>query len=68
MIDKVKAIELRMMGYSYSQISKQLDCSEAWCKKNLSDVEKGNIVNIDVETKIKAIQILEAALQQLREM
>ena len=69
MVDKSKAAKLREQGYTYAQIADQLDCSEAWCRKNLVSVDKGIMTQeIDVNTKIKAIKILEEALQQLREM
>jgi len=69
MVDKLKATKLRELGYTYAQIADQLDCSEAWCRKNLVSVDKGIMTQeIDVDTKIKAIKILEEALQQLREM
>lgn len=38
MVDKVKAIELRLQGKTYKEISEELDCSLVWCKKNLKDV------------------------------
>ena len=40
MVDKLKAIKLREMGKSYDEISKKLDCSVAWCKLNLRDIDK----------------------------
>lgn len=39
-VDKVKAEKLRISGKSYSEISKELGCSEVWCKKNLKGVVK----------------------------
>jgi len=69
MVDKLKATKLRELGYTYAQIADQLDCSEAWCRKNLVSVCKGELViEAEVTTKLKAIKILEDALQQLREM
>lgn len=39
MVDKVKAQELRLAGMTYKQIATELDCSEAWCKKNFKDTK-----------------------------
>lgn len=69
MVNKQEAIRLREQGMSYPKIAAQLGCSEIWCKKELSWVTKGNAgAAAYVDYKIKAIKILEGALQQLREM
>lgn len=39
-VDRVRAEELRLSGKSYIEISKELGCSEIWCKKNLKGVVK----------------------------
>lgn len=69
MVDKVEAINLRTQGLSYSEIAQQLGCSEAWCKINLKGVEKGVREHTDATaTRLKAISILEKALQDIREI
>lgn len=40
MVDKLKAKELRELGKTYGEISKELGCSVAWCKLNLKGVTK----------------------------
>lgn len=40
MIDRTKAKELRELGMTYDEISKELGCSVAWCKLNLKGVTK----------------------------
>jgi hypothetical protein len=40
MVDKEKAVKLRLQGLSYKEISEHLGCSEAWCKVNLKCVVK----------------------------
>jgi len=40
MIDRTKAKELRELGKTYDEISKELGCSVAWCKLNLKGVTK----------------------------
>lgn len=42
-LDKSRAIELRKLGHSYQEIADELRCSLAWCKKNLSNTEKGQL-------------------------
>ena len=69
MVNKQEAIRMREQGMSYAKIAAQLGCSEIWCKKELSWVTKGSAkVESSVDFKIKAIKLLEDALQQLREM
>ena len=41
MIDKPKAIQLRMDGLTYVRIAQILSCSVAWCKKNLKGIRPG---------------------------
>ncbi len=53
MIDKVKAQELRLAGMTYKQIATELDCSEAWCKKNLKDCEHNKPVDSQLQEVIK---------------
>lgn len=67
MVDKVEAINLRTQGLQYSEIAQQLGCSEAWCKINLKGVEKGVREQTDgTAERLRAIGILEKALQELR--
>lgn len=67
MVDRVKAIVLREQGFQYSEIAKQLGCSETWCKKNLKDVIKGENLETDGKAeRLRAIDILEEALMKLR--
>lgn len=53
MVDKVKAQELRLAGKTYKQIAEELDCSEAWCKKNLKGCECTKQVDTQLEEVIK---------------
>lgn len=66
MIDKQMAVKLRQQGMTYSEISEVLGCSDAWCKKNLKDVDTQTAINPEVKAKQKAIAILEVALSRLR--
>lgn len=47
MIDKQKALELREQGKTYDEISVELDCSVAWCKKNLKGIKRKDISEED---------------------
>ena len=38
MIDKQRAINLRMQGMQYSDIADTMNISLSWCKQNLKDV------------------------------
>ena len=38
--DKEKAVFLRQLGWSYTDIAEYLGCSESWCKSRLLAVEK----------------------------
>ena len=40
MVDLNKATALRLQGCTYKQISLEMGCSVAWCKKNLKDIHK----------------------------
>jgi len=51
MVDLVKAKELRESGKTYDEISKELDCSLAWCKLYLKGVTK-NIMEVDAMDKL----------------
>lgn len=53
MVDKAKAQELRLSGMTYKQIATELDCSEAWCKKNLKDCEHNKPVDTQLEEVIR---------------
>lgn len=65
MIDKSKAVALRLQGHTYKDIAIIVGCSEAWCKKELKGVltNKGSYRD---STKTQAITILEDALEKLR--
>lgn len=49
-VDKVRAEELRNAGMSYDEISQELGCSVAWCKKNLKGVKKDKVRGDIIET------------------
>ena len=67
MVDKELAVKLRKQGMTYKSIAAALACSEAWCKKNLVDVEpEGRLPEVQMEAKLSAIAILEEALLKLR--
>jgi hypothetical protein len=51
MIDKVKAIQLRQEGNTYEAIANILNCSVAWCKKNLTGIEKNSIKPVETKPK-----------------
>jgi len=40
MVDKQKAISLRLIGKTYKEISSELNCSVDWCKQNLKEFKK----------------------------
>lgn len=50
MIDKEKARNLRMDGWSYQQIADEVGCSVQWCKTNLKSVPK-NTKELDLLEK-----------------
>ena len=52
MVDKLKAKELRELGKTYDEISKELGCSVAWCKLNLKGVTKHVMEDITVKSLI----------------
>lgn len=63
---KEEALLYRAQGMTYPEIAQVMGCSEAWVKKTLQGQPKGNNrVAVD-GTKIKAIEILEKALAELR--
>ena len=68
MVDITKAVELRHRGLTYEEIATHLDCSLAWCKKNLKEYKKPPVViereKVDA-TKQLAISILKDALARL---
>lgn len=64
--DLNKAKELRSQGLTLQEVAEVMGCSLAWANKNLTGVPKGNQrVAVD-DTKIKAIKLLEDALEQVR--
>jgi len=46
MVDKEEAIKLRKQGLTYSEISKLLNCSLDWCKKNLKNTTKNPLIKL----------------------
>jgi hypothetical protein len=66
--DVEKATELRKHGKTYREISLEMGCSVAWCKKNLVNVEQGVNQNDPVKNEVKqqAVEILQKALKDIR--
>lgn len=62
-----EATQLRLQGHSNESIASILGCSVHWCVKNLKGVKRGAGVSIDA-TKLKAIEILEDALEKVRSL
>lgn len=68
MVNIEAAVELRNKGLTYGEIAVHLDCSVAWCKKNLKEHKKPpHIVERVVvdATKEAAVAILKDALARL---
>lgn len=63
---KEKAIELRSGGLTIAEVSEVMGCSIEWANKALVGVAKGSQRVMVDDTKLKAIKILEDALQQLK--
>lgn len=66
--DIEKAEELRTQGKTYRQISLEMGCSIAWCKKNLANIEPGGHPDAALIAKMKeqTIEILQDALKKAR--
>jgi hypothetical protein len=55
-IDKNRAIEMRLAGATYPEISAELPCSLDWCKKNLQGIgSKTKTKNGELVTEIRQI-------------
>lgn len=56
--DKTKAIFLRKLGWSHSQIAEYLQCSESWCRHELSKIspDKELMYTIAQEAYIKEVK------------
>lgn len=63
-IDQAK--ELRSQGLTYLEISEVMGCSVEWVNKNIVGTPKGNQRVAVNDTKMKAIKILEDALEQMK--
>lgn len=67
MVDKELATKLRKQGLTYKNIASIVGCSEAWCKKNLAGVDaEPSVADIQIDTKLLCISILEDALAKVR--
>lgn len=62
-----EATKLRQQGHSNQSIASILGCSIHWCAKNLKGVERGVGMQNDA-TKLQAIEILEEALEKVRNL
>ena len=60
MVNKVKAKELRELGWTYIEISKELGCSVAWCKLNLKGVTKHVMEDATVKDLVSRAKSKEA--------
>lgn len=68
MVNIEAAVGLRNKGLTYNEIAVHLDCSVAWCKKNLKAYKKPPqiVERIVVDaTKEAAVAILKDALARL---
>jgi len=52
MIDKQKALDLRMQGKTYQEIADELGCSLDWCKRNLKGVKRKDISEDDYSSLV----------------
>lgn len=64
MVNRERAVELRQQGYTYKEIASLMNISESWCKKELQDVVQKSAPSD--ATKLKAVAILEEALEKIR--
>lgn len=62
-----EATVLREQGHSNESIASVMGCSVHWCVKNLKGVKRGAGSSVD-GTKLKAIEILEEALEKVRSL
>ncbi len=66
--DLEQAKQLRLHGKTFKEISLEMGCSVAWCKKNLANIPQGETKNDPVKNEVKqqVVEILQKALKDIR--